>query len=216
MQVFIHNNKSKKTYPEYATHGQLILFLLHQTRPHNTHAQTQRKEKGDFPFVSSRQARSFGPYRGKNGARFGCRAHSVVEQLLAPSAFTLFSLQLPAHTLGQLRRTALSKGPQPHSLLRVHTHRHGLSPRHVRSRPRLALFFRPLPLLGVPSLSWPIGRTRHPSPCLSLLRKQADTEPSQQRSARAFWRENLAAATPRLHPSLRRSCPHGAVGCGWW
>ena len=48
MQVFIHSNKTMqgKEIPEYATHGKLVLFLLYQTRPHNTHARTQRKEKG--------------------------------------------------------------------------------------------------------------------------------------------------------------------------
>ena len=63
----------------------------------------------------------------------------------------------------------------------------------------------PRSLLGALHPSPPIGRTRHPSPGLSSLRKQADTEPSQQRSARAFWRET---SPPPRRVSIR---PSGSV-----
>ena len=108
------------------------------------HTRTNPKKiKRDFPFPSSRQARSFGPYRGKNGARFGVRTHSIVvsNQLLSfqlsPSHNSLrfssteapFSLQPLAQPspvfvhrgpfLSPTSRTTLSNNPVrfPHTLL---------------------------------------------------------------------------------------------------
>jgi len=84
-----------------------------------------------------------------------------------------------------------------------------LSPSHKYSA-LLSLSHCAPPSSGrVASVSANMERTRRPSPCLSSLRKQADNEPSQQRSARAFWRET--SPRPRrvsIRPS--GSGPHGA------
>jgi len=84
MQVFIHSNKTMqgKEIPEYATHGKLILLLLHQTRPHNTHTPKPKgKKKGTSLLCRpGRPARS-GRIVARMAPNFGCRAHSVVRQL---------------------------------------------------------------------------------------------------------------------------------------
>ena len=56
-----------------------------RTRPHDTHTHKnpERKRTKNFPCCWSRQARSFGPYCGKDGARLGYCAPSVVRP--APS-----------------------------------------------------------------------------------------------------------------------------------
>ena len=76
------------------THGKLTQSLLGRTRPHNTHTQTQRKEKGTSLFRRPGRPAGSGRIVAKMAPNFGCRAHSVVQQL-SPTAF----------------RTTLSKGP---------------------------------------------------------------------------------------------------------
>ena len=130
--------------------------------------------------------------------------------------------------LGHVRLSTLAPlDNSPRSSLRLHSalsvqllhgrFLHSSAPQHVLCHVRLALFSSstllsqvpfsnvPRPLFGHVASAPPIARTRHPSPGRSSLREQADDEPSQRRSARAFWRET---SPPPRRVAIR---PSGSV-----
>ena len=129
----------------------------------------------------------------------------------------------------------------PRSSLRLHSalyerFLHTSAPQHILCHVRLALFSTqtcflpvhtqnshmrfsthplstaPRSLLGVSHPCPPIGRTRHLSPCRSLLGKQADEDDAHLslRDPRGRFGGTSHRATPRLHPSRGECGSHGA------
>ena len=165
---FTGNNKckSKKNYRDLrgtrATYSNSTL----KTRPHtHTHTpkktQVKKKKKRTSLSCWSRQARSFGPYRGKDGTPLGCRAPSVVRPASSNAPQTTTNTPssnssqttLVNHPLEPLHLS--HPDPRPHAPFRTS------DPQHVSSgsRPALLSSIRsPPPGLSLSSFHAPSGR----------------------------------------------------------
>ena len=96
MQVFIHNNKSKKTYPT-TRHTDSLYYSYFTRQGLTTHTHKPKEKKKGLPFCVVPMLAA-GVSRALRRHVFSVRpAHTHRSRsLLAPSAFTLFLLQLPA------------------------------------------------------------------------------------------------------------------------
>ena len=89
----IEANYKQKKYPT-TRHTESLhnYFYFTDEASQHTHTQTQRKEKGDFPFMSSRQARPFGPYRGSKACailpRYGPNGRACQDDAEGKSHFS--------------------------------------------------------------------------------------------------------------------------------